>query len=381
MAANTSIRIKRSSTLSSPASLLSGEVAYSYVSNTIFIGTSDGTGVLNVGGQYYTSQIENATDSATGLSIVRRDASGNAAFNNVVANGLFIGTLSGSVIGGANTAVELSHPRDFSIDGLDVESTTVSFDGTGNVILQGNLKTTGVSSGTYGGQTQIPVFTVDDKGRLSSAANVSVATTLSFTGDTGGPDTVDLLTQTLDIAGGAGLTSTVSGQTITLDVDDTVVRSNTAMVIQTIDGDIQISGNLTVLGNTTQIEVQTLNIADPLIYLASDNYTSDVVDIGFVGNYYDGSTQRHTGVFRHAGDKQYYIFDNYDQEPTSNTVNPADPSFRLATLHANLTANTGNIATLFVSNRIYGDTTNNTIILAPSTNYGPGVNEIGRAHV
>jgi hypothetical protein len=47
------------------------------------------------------------------------------------------------------------------------------------------------------------------------------------------------------------------------------------MVSQIIDGDIQISGNLTVLGTGTQIDVQSLNIPDPLIYLAANNYTSD----------------------------------------------------------------------------------------------------------
>ena len=114
------------------------------------------------------------------------------------------------------------------------------------------------------------------------------------------------------------------------------------MSLQTIDGDVQISGNLTVSGNVTTIDVQTLNIADPLIYLASNNYTSDVVDIGFVGNYFDGA-QRHAGVFRHAGDKQFYIFDNYNIEPTANTIDPTDSSFRLATTHTNLTGNTANV--------------------------------------
>lgn len=200
--------------------------------------------------------------------------------------------------------------------------------------------------GQYGNTTTIPVITVASNGQITAINTAVISTTLGINADLGGPSTVDLLTQQLDVAGGAGLTSTVSGQTITIDVDDTVVRSNTNMTFQTIDGDIQISGNLTVLGNTTQIEVQSLNIADPLIYLASNNYTSDVVDIGFVGNYFDGSAQRHAGVFRHAGDKQFYIFDNYDQEPSANTIDPTDPSFRFATLNANLTSYVANVSTL-----------------------------------
>ena len=90
------------------------------------------------------------------------------------------------------------------------------------------------------------------------AANVAISTALDINADVGGPSSVDLLSQVLIVAGGAGITSSIADQTITLDVDDTVVRSNTAMTMQTIDGDIQISGNLTVLGNTTTINVATL---------------------------------------------------------------------------------------------------------------------------
>jgi hypothetical protein len=368
MAANTSILIKRSVANSQPVLLAAGELAYSYLSNTIFIGSPSGTGVINIGGYHYTSQIDNATDAATGSTLVRRDASGNASFNYISAN--IIGTIEGN----ANSATKLQTARDFSINGDDVDSSTVSFDGTGNVVLQGNLKTTGVAAGTYGGQTEIPVFTVDSKGRLTSAANVSVATTLAFAADTGTAN-LSLLTDTLTIAGRSGLSTIAvdANNTVLIDVDDTVVRSNTAIQYQLIDGDVEISGNLIVLGNTTTINVSSLSVEDSLIALARNN-TTDIVDIGFYGHYNDG-TNRHAGVYRHAGDKQFYVFDNYDQEPAANTINPADASFRLATLHANLTANTGNIATLYVANRIYGDTSNNTLILAPSTNYGPGVND------
>ena len=53
MASNTEILIKRSVSTGRPSSLKSGELAYSYLSNTIFIGTSDGLSTLNVGGVFY----------------------------------------------------------------------------------------------------------------------------------------------------------------------------------------------------------------------------------------------------------------------------------------------------------------------------------------
>ena len=184
--ANTSIRIKRSSSTSSPISLLSGEFAYSYQSNTLFLGTSDGSGVVNVGGQYYTSQIDSATEFATPLTLVRRDASGNAAFNNVVANGLFIGTLSGSVIGGANTAVQLSTPRNFSISGGDISASAILFDGTADVTLNASLdNVAGLSAGTYGGTTAIPVVTVAANGRVMAIANTSLSTSFTIAGEIG----------------------------------------------------------------------------------------------------------------------------------------------------------------------------------------------------
>lgn len=327
MAANTSILIKRSSSNSQPISLAAGELAYSYLSNTIFIGSPSGTGVINIGGYHYTSQIDSATSSNTASTLVKRDSN----------NGFF-----GALYGNANTASALLNAQNFSINGADVDSSAVSFDGTGAVVLQGNLKTTGVVAGTYGGQTEIPVFTVDSKGRLSSAANVSVATTLAFAADTGTAN-LSLLTDTLTIAGRNGLTTLAvdANNTVLIDVDNTVVRSNTAIQYQLIDGDVEISGNLIVLGNTTSINVSSLSVEDSLIALAKNN-TTDIIDIGFYGHYNDG-VDRHAGVFRHAGDKLFYVFDNYDQEPAANTINPAAASFRLATLRTNLTANTVNV--------------------------------------
>ena len=95
-----------------------------------------------------------------------------------------------------------------------------------------------------------------------------------------------------------------------------------------------------------------MNVADPLIYLAANNYSSDVVDIGFVGNYYDAGTdtQRHAGVMRHAADDKFYIFHGYDKEPTSNVIDTGDASFTLAELNANLQAPYANVTSgLYVS--------------------------------
>jgi hypothetical protein len=88
--ANTRIQVKRSTTTNQPSgsSLSIAEPAYSYVSNTLFIGTSDGTGVLPIGGFDYITK----SNSAYTISIAAFDKANT--FNNVY-----------TTIAGANTAV------------------------------------------------------------------------------------------------------------------------------------------------------------------------------------------------------------------------------------------------------------------------------------
>jgi hypothetical protein len=112
--------------------------------------------------------------------------------------------------------------------------------------------------------------------------------------------------------------------------------SNVHSVSGYFDGSVQISGNLVVAGNLVTTNVQSVIISDPMIYLAGNNYSSDLVDIGFVGNYNDGATNRHTGVVRHAATDEYYVFKNYTPEPTTNIINVADPSFVLSTINGYL---------------------------------------------
>ena len=105
----------------------------------------------------------------------------------------------------------------------------------------------------------------------------------------------------------------------------------------TINGDVSISGNLSVTGNTTFINVASYIVNDPLLYIAGNNYTSDIVDIGFVANYNNGACSTvHTGVFRDAGTKEWYIFEGYNKEPDNNVIDPAGNNFTISVLNATL---------------------------------------------
>lgn len=65
MASNTQILIRRSLSSNTPASLLQGELAYSYSSNTLYIGSPAGTGALEIGAW---SNLTNLTPGTYGSS-------------------------------------------------------------------------------------------------------------------------------------------------------------------------------------------------------------------------------------------------------------------------------------------------------------------------
>ncbi len=72
--ANTRIQIKRSLVTSTPTSLSPGELAYSYASNTLFIGTTGG-GPIAIGGTSI-ADIGTATAANAFNTLVKRDANG-----------------------------------------------------------------------------------------------------------------------------------------------------------------------------------------------------------------------------------------------------------------------------------------------------------------
>jgi len=170
-ASNSSILIKRSSATAKPSSLQSGELAYSYISNTFFIGTSDGASTLNVGGFYYANTIDNATATNVPGTIVKRDAAGNSYFGNVIVSGYITGQIQG-IAQAANT---LYYPQNFGVSGGDISASNISFNGSSPVILQASLNSVpGLSAGSVGSSSSIPIIQYGANGRILSVSSASV---------------------------------------------------------------------------------------------------------------------------------------------------------------------------------------------------------------
>jgi len=150
----------------------------------------------------------------------------------------------------------------------------------------------------------------------------SGTTIFTLQADSGSNDTVQT-GDTIDFEGTANeIETVVTSNKVTFGLPDDV----------TVTNNLTIGGNFTVNGTTTTVDTTNLNVTDSLIRLAVGNESSDALDIGFVGHYYDGANTSHAGLFRDASDGKFKMFSAYDAEPTANTINTADPLFRLATL-------------------------------------------------
>lgn len=337
---STIIRIKRSGNTVSPNTLASGELAYSWEPTTggkLYVGYGNeitanvAQDIAVIGGKYFTdlvtTRISHTPGTLTANSAIITDASNKIDILNVDnltfdGNTISATNLNGNIVldpSGSGTVdvsgakiVNLGTPTantdaatkayvDSEIAALDAASNLdIAGDaGTGSIFLSSevftisggtglstvvadntltvNIDNTGVVATTYGSSTEIPVLTINAQGQVTVATTASVATDLSISGDSG-TDTISLLSETLKFTGGIGLTSTVSANTVTFDLDNTAVTSGSygaATAVSTFTVDAQ--GRLTAAG-TTNIAIPSTQVTD---------FTEAVQDV--VGGFISGT--------------------------------------------------------------------------------------------
>lgn len=114
-----------------------------------------------------------------------------------------------------------------------------------------------------------------------------------------------------------------------------------------VGGDITCVGDFTVNGTFTTTGADSLEVADPFIFLANAN-PGDSIDSGIITEYYDGANTRYTGVFRDITDGQWKLFGNLLPKPTT-TVDTGNASYQLVDLTLATLSATGNVeATYFI---------------------------------
>jgi hypothetical protein len=261
----------------------------------------------------------------------------NGTDSTTSSNGSFI------FIGGVGLQKSLNIGQNISVSGLSTFSGFSDFNGGIDVlgnsefdyVTVSGITTTGTFklSGTSGiGITGISISTnlvENSNSYLPTQAAVkayvdAVDLTLGLNADSGGPSTVNT-SQTLTISGTANEVNTsVSGQTVTVGLPDTVnittlldVPTVETSAVKAKDGtnaititnttgavgfanSVTISGNLYVLGNTTEVNTSALKVEDTLIDLGLVNSGGSLVppssdlnlDLGIIFNWYNGSSKK-----------------------------------------------------------------------------------------
>ena len=230
------------------------------------------------------------------------------------------------------TAQDLDIQTDDTALSIDLDSQTLGIGGS-----------TGINTTVSGNNVHISVDFKDEDNMASNSAthaatqqsikayvdNQVTIQDLDTAGDSG-TGSVDLDSQSLTISGTSNeITTVASNQGITIGLPDNVT----------------IAGNLTVAGTQTTVSSTTVNVADPMLSLATNNGSADAVDIGFYGLYdTSGSQDLYSGLFRDATDKKWKIFKDNQAVPTT-TVNTSGTGYAVGTLVADIEGDiTGSIA-------------------------------------
>ncbi len=259
----TIIKIKRTTTGNAPSGLEQGELAYVYDTSAtdngaggngyrLFIGdpSSTSNSAIEIAGKYFTQLLDHTHGTLTA-------SSGIVVDSNKAIDELFIG--NSATVGGTIKFNEGTNNGAHFIALKSPNSVTASVTFT--------LPATDGSDGH--------VLQTDGSGELSFAAPASSSFTLAA--DSGSSDTFST-GQTLTIAGGTGIDTTVSDNNISVAIDATVATltgsqtlTNKTLTSPTINtGTISLGANLTMgayslvfEGSTADAYETTLTVTDP----------------------------------------------------------------------------------------------------------------------
>ena len=254
---NTSIQLKSSTSNAAPTTLNVAEPAYSYVSNTLFIGTTGSNGAIAIGGQFYVAQQAQIFTKVNAAFEQANTGSGSGAAGSY-ANSAFLVANTPSYVANsaalyANTAfLQANTPSNvansasaYANGAFAAANTKLSLSGgtiTGPISGLGNSK---LDFTTYGSNTAYLTTTNDDSTALfigATSADLYANTSVTIRANTKGTS------QNWTFGEDGSLTLPASG------------------IISGLK-DVNIIGNLTVVGTTTYANTQTVLIADNILTL------------------------------------------------------------------------------------------------------------------
>ena len=297
--ANTVIQLKYSTVTATPTTLNVAEPAYSYSSNTLFIGSPASTGSIAIGGKFYLDQ------QAGIFNLV------NAAFTT--ANAASTSTFAQAAFDAANSAATLSAATDVTQN----NSITAAF-------LAANSAATlsAATDATQNNSITAAFLAANSAATLSAATDATQNTNITNAQNTG-------------------------------DAAFTTANNALPKVGGTITGDLVVSGNLTTSGTRTYANTTTVQLGDNIITLNAEIPTvlAPTENAGFEVN--RGSSANVSLLWNEANDNwtatndgsYFYVLADAAVDATQNAsitsvTNTATAAFLAANSAATLSAAT-----------------------------------------
>jgi hypothetical protein len=216
------------------------------------------------------------TTGVTGTLPIGNGGTNQTSFTNgvVAFNGTSLATLANT--GTAGTYGNAAYHPVITTDAYGrvsaVTNTAIAIDTaaiTSGTLADARLPTKG-TAGTYANATHVPVITTDAYGRVTAVTNTAISFPVtSVGGQTGAVSNTQLLNSILAVDGvGSGLDADLlDGFPHTAFANATFANTRFSSSGGSITGDVTVTGNLTIVGQTVYANTTTALIADNIITL------------------------------------------------------------------------------------------------------------------
>jgi len=265
-------------------------------------GHGDNTGKVVIAGDL---QVDGTTTTINSTELTIDDkvieVASNAT-NTAEANG------AGLSVGGTTATIAYTS----SFDGWTFNK---SVDLNGNFLLSGSFSDSNNSTGTSG-QALLSTGTATQWGDISTTLNVEA--------DSGDTQSIAMLTENLDIAGGTGISTATTDNTVTVKLDDTAVTAGTYGAAETVPQiTVDAQGRITSLSNITgntgprgahaattfdyKFSLDDAAANNPSTYLSLSSYDYTASDLRLSVNYTDNNSKDLTDLIKEVTTVNSYV--------------------------------------------------------------------------
>ena len=325
------------------------------------------------------SQLDNDANylSTTGGGIlsssVEGDAQGQIKINgvnvdvNLLGNGdsPTFGTVTAALSGNATTATALATARAFTTTG-DVVLASANFDGSSNFTTTATIQAGAVENSMFASTTKTAISGAFTSTSASIAADIAALESAEYDLDIAADSGTGTITngETLIVQGGAGggITVDMSTNTLTITATGGIVSASSfsspsqGTVRATINGvntdvdtglqvgdspqfaNLTVTGDLTVEGSRTELQVTNLNVEDQFILI---NSGSAGADTGIIFGGSDGTAQEGYAIYWDNNDSVF----GFSDDIVAHNATSAAVGTKLGAIQTS-TANPGGAPTL-----------------------------------